>query len=150
MKFAKKDTIMRFGKVFLALGLITGIAACTETTTIAVPAGLSTAQAFETVVFPRAIAVVVSNNCTTHGVTLREPDWQTGANRDVAGMVAKGYSSSEIIRVNTAARKRALTRKAISYLKGRGVVPRDIASLCKFGRDEIAKGTTIGRLLKKT
>ncbi len=140
---------MSVKKVILSLAVAVGLAGCGETTTIHVPAGLSASQAVDSIVFPRAIATVVSENCTSKGVTLREWSWKAGVRRDLQGLIDNGYSLQELSSYSSKINKEAMTKKAIRYLEQRGVKQGKVSTLCKFGRDEISKKSTIGQLLKQ-
>ncbi len=60
-----------------------------------------------------------------------------------------GYSDADIeaLRENDAA-KDALEREIDADLRARGALPGNSAGYCKVGREEIARGTQAGRLLK--
>ena len=62
---------------------------------------------------------------------------------------ARGYSDAEIEDyVPSKSEKKRMRTKAEGYLTGQGVAPDDKASLCAFGRTQIAQGTAIGQLLR--
>ena len=60
-----------------------------------------------------------------------------------------GYSQEDIdvLRNNDSA-KDALRQEIRSDLRARGAIPGNSAGYCKVGREEIARGTQAGRLLK--
>ena len=61
----------------------------------------------------------------------------------------KGYSAAEIRAFVTSKAEKARGKAdAAEWLKKAGAVEGDGESFCKIGRDEIAKGTLAGRLLK--
>ncbi|MDZ4309224.1 MAG: DUF5333 domain-containing protein [Cypionkella sp.] len=62
---------------------------------------------------------------------------------------AKGYTEDEVeaFRKNKVEKAR-IKGLAADYLKAAGAVEGDVESYCKVGRDEIAKGTLAGSLLR--
>ncbi|MGL6208841.1 MAG: DUF5333 domain-containing protein [Paracoccaceae bacterium] len=63
----------------------------------------------------------------------------------------KGYSEADFdaLRKNEAEKNR-MKAKAAEYLKAAGAVEGNAESYCKVGRDEIAKGSLIGELLRSS
>ena len=62
---------------------------------------------------------------------------------------ALGYSDKEIEKyVTSKAEKARMRERGEAYLKANGVTPGDKAGLCRLGKQEIAKGSQIGALLK--
>ncbi len=62
---------------------------------------------------------------------------------------ALGYSDDEINAYRKSeAEKARLRAKGATYVKSKGLDPKNADDLCKLGRDEIAKGSTIGSLLR--
>lgn len=60
-----------------------------------------------------------------------------------------GYSEEEIEDyVTSKSEKRRMRSKAEAWLADRGVPKGDAVALCQFGRDEIARASPIGRLLR--
>jgi hypothetical protein len=60
-----------------------------------------------------------------------------------------GYSEDEIEDyVTSKAEKARMRQRGEAYLLANGVTPGDKAGLCKFGKQEIARGSPIGALLK--
>ena len=61
----------------------------------------------------------------------------------------KGYSETEVKAfLKDKTEKARIKGLADAYLKAAGAVPGDVESYCKVGRDEIAKGTLAGSLLR--
>lgn len=61
----------------------------------------------------------------------------------------KGYSSSEVKEFVTSKTEKARGKaEAMDWLHAQGAVDGDQASFCKIGRDEIAKDSLIGQLLR--
>ncbi len=61
----------------------------------------------------------------------------------------KGYSEAEVKAfLKDKTEKARIKGLADAYLKAAGAVPGDVESYCKVGRDEIAKGTLAGSLLR--
>lgn len=61
----------------------------------------------------------------------------------------KGYSSSEVKEFVTSKTEKARGKaEAVDWLHAQGAVDGDQASFCKIGRDEIAKDSLIGQLLR--
>jgi hypothetical protein len=63
--------------------------------------------------------------------------------------VARGYTEAEIeAYVTDKEEKRKMRARADAYIRAHGAAPNDGPSLCVLGRDEIAKQSPIGALLK--
>ena len=61
-----------------------------------------------------------------------------------------GYSDEEIEDyVTSKAEKKRMRKRGEAFLKARGVALDNDAAYCTFGREEIAKGSQIGVLLKE-
>lgn len=66
-----------------------------------------------------------------------------------AEAMARGYSVAEIeAYVTDKEEKRKMRGRADAYIRERGAAPNDGPSLCVLGRDEIAKQSRIGQLLR--
>ena len=64
---------------------------------------------------------------------------------------AKGYSEADFTAFrNDATEKNRMKAEAAAYLHGAGAVEGDVESYCRVGRDEIAKGSLIGELLRSS
>lgn len=62
-----------------------------------------------------------------------------------------GYTDAEIeAHLGSEAEKERMKQRGHAYFKQRGASMDDAVSLCAVGRDEIAKDTAIGRLLRVT
>lgn len=62
----------------------------------------------------------------------------------------RGYTRDEIERyVSDKEEKRKIRRRSDDYIRAQGAKPNDGPSLCRLGRDEIAKGSPIGQFLKE-
>ncbi|ASP21743.1 NADH dehydrogenase subunit E [Antarctobacter heliothermus] len=62
---------------------------------------------------------------------------------------ALGYSDDEIdTYVNSSAEKKRMRKKAETWLASKGVAASDEKALCKFGRDDIARGGPVGFFLR--
>ncbi|MFZ5963896.1 DUF5333 domain-containing protein [Thalassococcus sp. BH17M4-6] len=60
-----------------------------------------------------------------------------------------GYTEDEIEdHVTSKTEKARMRQRGEAYLKARGVAPDDKAALCALGKQEIAKGSQIGALLR--
>ena len=60
-----------------------------------------------------------------------------------------GYSDEEIrAYVESDTEKARMRAKGEAYIKARGVDPKDRSGLCRLGKEEIAKGSQIGALLR--
>lgn len=60
-----------------------------------------------------------------------------------------GYSNDEIEDyVTSKSEKRRMRAKATAYLASKGVSADSTSQLCAFGKSEISKGSSIGRLLR--
>lgn len=138
-------------KVLAIVGAL-ALAACdAPQTSLQAKPGQTAQQAVDTVLQVRAISLVVGVACRNRGITLRDTNFQAAVARDVRNLTRQGYSLAELERANKRANQNdRLTKNAIRYLQARGVRKNDPASLCAYGRREMAAGTAVGRLLKKT
>lgn len=65
--------------------------------------------------------------------------------------LAQGYTRDEVeLFLEDKAERARLKAEAADYLKKAGAVEGDAESYCKVGRDEIAKGSLIGQLLRSS
>lgn len=61
----------------------------------------------------------------------------------------RGYSEAEIDRyINDDAEKNRMDARRNAYIRASGAQPDDAASMCRLGRQEIARQSQIGQLLK--
>ncbi|MEI4231865.1 DUF5333 domain-containing protein [Roseovarius sp. D22-M7] len=61
----------------------------------------------------------------------------------------RGYSEAEIDRyINDDAEKDRMDARRNAYIRASGAEPNDAASMCRLGRQEIARQSQIGQLLK--
>jgi hypothetical protein len=61
----------------------------------------------------------------------------------------RGYSDTEIDRyINDDAERAKMEERRNAYIRASGAHPKDRASLCRLGRQEIARQSQIGQLLK--
>jgi hypothetical protein len=61
----------------------------------------------------------------------------------------RGYSDTEIDRyINDDAERGKMEERRNAYIRASGADPKDRASLCRLGRQEIARQSQIGQLLK--
>lgn len=63
---------------------------------------------------------------------------------------AQGYTQAEIAAAADRLSAGNTADLAIKRLQARGVKEGDVASLCRYGKEEVAKGTTVGQLLRVT
>lgn len=60
-----------------------------------------------------------------------------------------GYSDDEIdAYVNSTSEKKRMRKKAESWLASKGIAPSDGKALCRFGREDIARGGPVGYFLR--
>ncbi len=63
--------------------------------------------------------------------------------------IEKGYTEPEVKAfLKDAAQKARVKAAAEAYLAASGAVAGNVESLCQVGRDEIAKGTTLGQIIR--
>lgn len=69
--------------------------------------------------------------------------------RDYA--LSKGYTEAEVKTfLDDDAQKARVKAEAMAYLAKAGAIPGAVASYCQVGRDEIAKNTPLGQLIRST
>lgn len=62
---------------------------------------------------------------------------------------ALGYSEAEIdAYVNSKSEKKRMRKKAESWLSAQGIAAEDDKALCRFGKDDIARGGAVGYFLR--
>jgi uncharacterized protein (DUF849 family) len=139
------------GVAFLALGLF--LTACVEDTpsvSIAPAKGASAASAVESFVITVATADVIGDNCGDAGIRRGYSSVDALLDSYVRNLSRSGYSEAELVRAVDGLSYDRVGDTAVARLRARGVRQGDTASLCRYGRDEIARGSAIGKLLKVT
>jgi Family of unknown function (DUF5333) len=139
------------GVAFLALGLL--LTACVEDTgsvSVAPAPGASAASAIENFVITVATADVIGDNCGAAGIAKGYSSMDALLDGYVRNLQRAGYDGNEVLRAVDGLNYDRVGNTAITRLKARGVRQGDTASLCRYGRDEIARGSAIGKLLKVT
>lgn len=138
--------------VFVVVGALI-LAGCAEpgATSLKAREGQKVQEAVDTVLQVRALSLVVSAACRSEGISLRDANYAASVKRDVRNLTKQGYTIEELDRAaKTANRDGRLTKNAVAYLQARGVKYGDRASICAYGRKEMAAGSAVGRLLKQT
>lgn len=93
------------------------------------------------------IADKIDENCDSISARKLKALGELMALRDYA--LDKGYSAAEVKAfVTSKTEKKRGKAEAAQWLMAQGAVDGDQASFCKIGRDEIAKGSLIGQLLR--
>jgi uncharacterized protein (DUF849 family) len=136
-----------FGLLALAMML----AACvdeTQSVSIAPAKGVSAASAVESFVITVATADSIADNCRDAGIRMGYSSVDALLDSYVRNLVRAGYSEGELLRAVDGLSYDRVGDKAIARLKARGVRQGDTASLCQYGRNEIAAGSAVGRLLR--
>lgn len=139
------------GVAFMAFGLL--LAACVEDTgsvSIAPAPGASAASAIEGFVIAAATADVIGDTCAGAGIRKGYSSVDALLNSYVRNLQRAGYSEAELLSAVDGLNYDRVGETAIARLKARGVREGDTESLCRYGRDEIARGSAIGKLLKVT
>ncbi len=134
---------------FLAITLTLGACVAeTPSVTLAPPQGASAERALEEFVITVATVDLIDERCRSTGLRKTYADPDPLIARYVRGMQAQGYSLPEIERALDRLSIDAVALKAVQRAKARGVEVGNDASLCRYGRAEVAKGSAIGSLLK--
>ncbi|KUF09081.1 DUF5333 domain-containing protein [Pseudoponticoccus marisrubri] len=108
---------------------------------------LSQVRAIDDALMAIAIADEIRKTCD--GINARMIRAMSRINSLRAEAKALGYTNDEIdAYTSSKAEKKRMRSKAEAYLASQGVDARDEAALCRFGRDEIARNTAIGSLLR--
>lgn len=139
------------GVAFLAFGLM--LTACVEETgsvSVAPAPGASAASAIETFVITVATADVIGDTCAGEGIAKGYSSMDALLDSYVRNLQRAGYDGNEVLRAVERLNYDRVGETAVARLKARGVREGDTASLCRYGRDEIARGTAVGKLLKVT
>jgi hypothetical protein len=135
--------------VGLAAGLTLG-ACVPETSGVAVqpPPGASADRAMEEFVIAVATAESLAGNCGAYGIR-KSYGSTVGLIDSYANALAKqGYSRQELVAAINRMPQDAIASRAVARLKARGVRQGDLDSLCRYGLNEIAAGSAVGKLLR--
>ncbi len=141
-----KRLLRRIG--FVAVGLF--LAACvpeTDTVALAPPKGVSADRALEEFAITVATADTVGDYCRSFGIRKNFSSTDRLISRYVSELQAQGYSLQQLQSALNRVSVTSAGSKAIQRLEARGVRQNNLASLCRYGRQEIAAGSAIGRLL---
>lgn len=145
--------LRRLGRGMGAVTLCLGLAACqpeTGSVTLSPPQGASVERALEDFALALATAETVSEYCRPYGIR------KTYSNADALSfdyarkLREQGYSQAEIARAADRLQLGNSAQMAIDRLQARGVREGDVGSLCRYGKEEVAKGSTVGKLLRVT
>ncbi|SIS70472.1 hypothetical protein SAMN05421759_102496 [Roseivivax lentus] len=130
----------------VALALMLGLGAQTASAQAKPP--LSQVAEIDDALLMIAIADEVRNKCDTIEARMFKA-WST-INALESRAKRMGYSDEEIEDyVTSKAEKKRMRKRGEAILKARGVALDNDADYCTFGREEIAKGSQIGVLLKE-
>jgi Family of unknown function (DUF5333) len=133
------------------LGLALTLGACvaeTPSVALAPPQGASAERALQEFVIIIATVDLIDGRCRATGLGKTYSDPGGLIDRYVVGMQAQGYSLPEIERALDGLSTDAMAIKALERVEARGVEIGNDASLCRFGRAEVARGSAVGSLLK--
>lgn len=146
---AGSGSLLVRGVAALACGLM--LTACVEDTgsvSVAPAPGASAASAIEGFVIAAATADVIGDTCAGAGIRKGYSSLDAILDSYVRNLARAGYSEAELLRAADGLNYDRIGDTAIARLKARGVREGDTASLCRYGRAEIARGSAIGKLLK--
>ena len=135
--------------VVVAFGLMTS--ACVpeaETPKLQPPPGASAQLALEEFIIAAATAKVIGETCTGYGIQKGFNNSRSLSAQYVGAMRQQGYSQAEMKRAVVRISAWETTERAFKRLTAAGVKDGDVASLCRYGKREIAKGSAIGKLLR--
>lgn len=132
-----------------AFGLMTS--ACVpeaEAPKLQPPPGSSAKVALEEFIIAAATAKVIGETCTGYGIQKGFNNSRSLSAQYVGAMRQQGYSEAEMKRAVDRISAWETTERAFERLTAAGVKDGDVASLCRYGKREIAKGSAIGKLLR--
>lgn len=135
--------------VVVAFGLMTS--ACVpeaEAPKLQPPPGASAKLALEEFIIAAATAKVIGETCTGYGIQKGFNNSRSLSAQYVGAMRQQGYSQAEMKRAVDRISAWETTERAFERLTAAGVKDGDVASLCRYGKREIAKGSAIGKLLR--
>jgi hypothetical protein len=133
---------------FLATGLV--LCACvseTPSVTLAPPKGSSAERALEEFIITVVTVDLIDERCRSEGLRKTYSNADALIERYVRGMQKQGFSLQEIERAVDRLPIDATAVKALRRVESRGVQIGDDASLCRYGKKEVAARSPIGRLL---
>jgi hypothetical protein len=150
--FARRTTISLLRPLGVA-ALCLGVSACAPeggSVTLSPAKGAPVERSLRDFAIAVATAQTIDDYCRSSGVrkAFSNPDQLS---YDYARKLrAQGYTQAEI---GAAANRLAASNAAdlaIKQLQARGVREGDVASLCRYGKEEVARGSTVGQLLRVT
>ncbi len=141
----------RLGSCLAGLTLCLGLGACVPeggSVTLSPPKGASVERSLEEFAVALATAETVGDYCRSYGIRKTYSNANDLSFDYARKLRDQGYSQAEISRAADRLSTGGSAQKAIDRLQARGVREGDVASLCRYGKDEIAKGSTVGQLLR--
>jgi hypothetical protein len=132
------------------LGLVLALGACvaeTPSVTLAPPAGASAERALEEFIITVVTVDLIDERCSDTGLKKTYGSSDRLIESYVLGLQNQGYSLPEIERAVDGLQVERTAIKALKRVEARGVEIGNDASLCRYGRKEIAAGSAIGKLL---
>lgn len=136
-----------------ALALVLGLGACVqETSSVSInpPKGASAEQAVREFTVMIAVAETIDLYCRPYGVRKTFGDFRQTTFDYARKLMEQGFSEAELERAIAPPAREAALNEAIRRLEAGGVRQNDVGSLCRYGKNEIAKGTPTGQLLRLT
>lgn len=112
------------------------------------PPGATAEQAIEGFVLTAGIADFIGENCWRYGIRKNFRSEDQLIEEYVWTLIQEGYRYPDLVRATENLSQEAIDQKAIQYVMSRGAREDDLGSLCRVGLNEIAAGTSIGRLLR--
>jgi Family of unknown function (DUF5333) len=138
--------LSRAGFVAMALTLGACVAE-TPSVTLAPPAGASAERALDEFIITVVTVDLIDERCRSTGLRKTYGNTDRLIESYVLGLQKQGYSLPEIERAVDGLQVERMAVTALKRVEARGVEIGDDASLCRYGRKEIAAGSAIGKLL---
>ena len=132
------------------LGLALTLGACvaeTPSVTLAPPPGASAERALEEFIITVVTVDLIDERCRSTGLKKTYGNTDRLIESYVLGLQKQGYSLPEIERAVDGLQVERTAVTALKRVEARGVEVGNDASLCRYGRKEIAAGSAIGKLL---
>ena len=138
--------LRRAGFVAMALTLGACVAE-TPSVSLAPPVGASAERALEEFIITVVTVDLIDERCRSTGLKKTYGNTDRLIESYVLGLQKQGYSLPEIEKAVDQLQIERTAVKALKRAEARGVEVGNDASLCRYGRKEIASGSAIGKLL---
>jgi len=128
-----------------------GLSACAAPSAnlnVSAPQGATAYQAVESFTRTLGTAEAIATVCARQGIKRSYSDSRTVSRDYVNTLIRQGYSAESLAAATEQLDRKKSLAQSVKYLESRGARKGDAKSLCAVGRNEIAQGTAVGKLLR--